>query len=85
MLNPWVVGGGPPWFLASPRCRVAPIDDAVTAEYAKVFVHLRRIGRPIPTNDLWIAACALADPLAELLTADEHFALIPELHTRAFV
>ena len=62
-------------FLASPHVRVAPVDEAVSRSYAQVFDQLRKIGKPIPTNDLWIAACALhiACPLYSL---DRHFQLV---------
>ena len=41
---------------------------------------LRRKGRPVPVNDIWIAAtCARAG--ATLLTWDAHFRLIPRIGT----
>jgi predicted nucleic acid-binding protein len=43
-----------------------------------VYVALRRIGRPIDTNDIWIAAVALVHGLV-LVTSDEHFRYIPDL------
>jgi predicted nucleic acid-binding protein len=50
-----------------------------TAEqYACLFVQLRRSGRPIPDNDLWIAALTLEHDLT-LITRDPHFAFIPQL------
>lgn len=59
-------------FLSSDSVHVAQIDEPVTIYYAKVFEQLRKIGRPIPSNDLWIAACALklGCPLYSL---DKHF------------
>lgn len=46
---------------------------ADTAEYyARVFRSLRLKGRPIPTNDLWVAAVALEHGYA-VYTRDEHF------------
>jgi predicted nucleic acid-binding protein len=39
---------------------------------------MREIGRPIPINDLWIAACALCAD-ARPLTSDTHFAAVPGL------
>jgi predicted nucleic acid-binding protein len=53
-----------------------------TAEhYARVFVQLRKRGRPIPDNDLWIAALVLEHDL-ELITRDAHFETIPQLRLR---
>jgi predicted nucleic acid-binding protein len=43
-----------------------------------VEAHLRERGHPIPTNDLWIAACALCAD-ARLLTSDTRFAAVPGL------
>lgn len=46
---------------------------AVTADrYARIATALRRKGRPIPHNDIWIAAHALEHG-AELLSFDSHF------------
>lgn len=50
-----------------------------TAEqYARLFVQLKRAGRPIPENDLWIAALVLENDLT-LITRDEHFDKLPQL------
>jgi tRNA(fMet)-specific endonuclease VapC len=59
-------------FLASTRVRVLPLDGACADSYALVYLQLRRRGRPIPTNDLWLAAVALRHGL-DLLTRDAHF------------
>ncbi len=67
-------------FLSSPRVRAVPVDEATAGFYARVFALLRRKGRPIPTNDLWIAASALQHGLI-LATRDEHFAAIEGLAT----
>lgn len=60
-------------FLASPRVAVANATGATADSYALVYSALRRKGRPIPTNDLWIAASALENGAA-LLSFDTHFA-----------
>lgn len=59
-------------FLASPRVGVAPLTTATAEFYTAVYGGLRRKGRPIPTNDLWIAAGAFEHGVP-LLTRDEHF------------
>ena len=46
-------------FLASERVYQLVIDAETAAQYAVVYRELRRRGRPIPTNDMWIAASAL--------------------------
>jgi len=67
-------------FLASPRVRPVEIDDTTADFYARIYALLRRKGRPIPTNDLWIAASALEHGLI-LATRDEHFDAIEGLAT----
>jgi len=67
-------------FLDSPRVVVRQVDEATADFYATVFTLLRQKGRPIPSNDLWIAATALQHGLI-LATRDEHFAEIDALAT----
>ena len=55
-----------------------PITDATAEVYAKVFNALKARGRPIPQNDMWIAASALEHG-ADILTYDEHFRAVPML------
>lgn len=70
-------------FLAKPRVRVVTID-AVTAEhYALLHDELRRRGRPVPINDLWIAASAAQHGL-KVVTLDPHFLAIPGLLVECF-
>jgi len=52
--------------------RVLPCDTATARFYAEVKFDLRKKGRPIPENDVWIAAIARQHNLA-LLTRDTHF------------
>ena len=65
-------------FLQSPRVVVAPIGEETAMRYAMIYAHLRTVGRPIPTNDLWIAASAMEQGTV-LLTADAHFLLVPQI------
>jgi len=37
---------------------VVPIDEEVAHIYGEMVVELRRKGRPLPANDIWIAATA---------------------------
>lgn len=64
--------------LDSPRVRIYPVNDETTAHYASIYRHLKRKGRPIPTNDLWIAAGCMQQGF-RLLTANKHFAEIDGL------
>ena len=45
-------------FLAEPFVSVIDADASVARQYGRVYAALRRAGRPIPTNDIWIAASA---------------------------
>jgi tRNA(fMet)-specific endonuclease VapC len=58
--------------------------DQDTAEtYGEVKAELARLGKPIPDNDLWIAAVARQHDLP-LATRDAHFAHVPGLKTLAW-
>ena len=59
-------------FLHNPAVDQVPIDDRASHYYAAIVRDLRRTGRPIPTNDIWIAAAA-ASEAATVVTYDEHF------------
>lgn len=59
-------------FLLSYRVRKIPIDHETATYYARVYQELKRKGRPIPTNDLWIAATALQYNFA-IFSYDKHF------------
>lgn len=65
-------------FLDSPRVVTIVLDDETAEFYAQVFSELRQKGRPIPSNDLWLAASALQHGLA-LATYDDHFSTISGL------
>jgi tRNA(fMet)-specific endonuclease VapC len=59
-------------FFDSPRVDLLSIDDETAEFYAQIFAELKQKGRPIPTNDLWLAASTLQHGLA-LATYDDHF------------
>ena len=65
-------------FLSKPSVRVLNITEETALRYAEVDAYLRKNGRPIPRNDVWIAAVALEHGL-QLLTLDVHFREIPLL------
>jgi tRNA(fMet)-specific endonuclease VapC len=48
------------------------IDEAVTLAYGNIKAALRKKGKPIPENDIWIAAIAQNYQLV-LVTRDKHF------------
>jgi len=53
-------------------CSVLDTTTGTATAYAGVRQQLRRIGRPIPENDLWIAASCL-EHRVPLATNDGHF------------
>ena len=58
---------------------VTLICDIETAKhYARIKNDLRRAGKPIPENDIWIAALALQHALV-LVTRDAHFSEVDGL------
>lgn len=65
-------------FLDSPNVSVETISDSITKVYAEVYLSLRTKGKPIGTNDMWIAAVAIKLD-NELLTLDKGFEHIPNL------
>ena len=65
-------------FMGTPRVKLFPVDDVTASHYAGVYRELRRIGHPIPTNDMWIAATALQHQLG-VLSYDGHFRAVKGL------
>jgi tRNA(fMet)-specific endonuclease VapC len=59
-------------FLDFPRVRVAKVDSTTASWYGRIYSQLRRSGRPIPANDLWIAASAVQNGLP-VFSYDQHF------------
>ena len=59
-------------FLDSPRVSTLPVTQRTAGHYAQIHWVLRRKGRPIPTNDLWVAATALEHGFS-VFTFDKHF------------
>jgi tRNA(fMet)-specific endonuclease VapC len=65
-------------FLANPYVDLIPVTMTTADRFGRIASALRRKGRPIPTNDIWIAAHALESG-AYLLTFDRHFAAVDGL------
>ena len=55
---------------------VLDINEPTTQHYAEIVLELKRLGKPIPTNDFWIAALCRQHSLP-LLSRDRHFDLVP--------
>jgi predicted nucleic acid-binding protein len=58
--------------------RVLSIDETTAGEYASIRGELKRAGRPIPANDVWIAALARQHAMP-LVSRDKHFDSVPNL------
>ena len=67
-------------FLRLPNVVEITLSPATTDLYAMVFRSLRETGRPIPINDIWLAAQALEHG-AVLVSRDRHFKAVPNLQT----
>ena len=65
-------------FLDSPRVTISTIGEFTAEHYANIFLQLKKYGKPIPTNDIWIAACAMENGMP-LATFDKHFSNIQGL------
>ncbi len=57
---------------------VLPLDETTAENYAEVRDALRRKGRPIPENDVWIAALARQHGEA-VVSRDRHFDAVGDL------
>ena len=65
-------------FLNNPYVTLVPVTYTTADRFGRVAVALRAKGRPIPTNDIWIAAHAM-ETGAELLSFDQHFEAVDGL------
>lgn len=52
--------------------RVLPVDEDTAVHYAHIRLELRGKGRPLPVNDVWIAALARQHDLP-VMSRDRHF------------
>lgn len=65
-------------FLESPRVRVVSITEGTAERYAVVYASLRAAGKPLSTNDLWIAASTMEHG-TELVTLDRDFSRVAQI------
>ena len=59
-------------FLESSRIKIFPITQSTSLFFSQIFASLKRKGKPIPTNDMWIGAQALEHGCI-VCTLDKHF------------
>jgi tRNA(fMet)-specific endonuclease VapC len=55
-----------------PGFQILDIDERTTFSYSAVRAELKKAGKPIPSNDIWIAALCRQHSLP-LLSRDRHF------------
>ena len=65
-------------FLDNARVTVPAMTLTTSDRYARIASALRAKGRPIPTNDIWIAAHAM-ETGADLVSSDQHFEAVDGL------
>ena len=65
-------------FLDAPRVKIFGIDENTAEFYATILDELRKKGKPVPTNDVWIASVAFQYGFP-LFTKDRHFEQISGL------
>ena len=68
-------------FLGSPYVSVVTVGQVTADRYSRIAAALRAKGRPIPTNDVWIAAQAM-ETGSDLVSADAHFEQVDGLAWR---
>ena len=59
-------------FINTSRVHILNHDEITAEFYANIFNVLKNRGKPIPTNDIWIAASSMQNGLS-LFTLDIHF------------
>jgi tRNA(fMet)-specific endonuclease VapC len=71
-------------FLTVVTVEIHSIDEKTAEVYGSVYSDLRRLGKLIPTNDMWIAATAIQHALC-LFTYDAHFKSVSGLTTASTI
>lgn len=66
------------------RLEVATHDEQVATVYAKIFRELKKSGKLIGANDLWIAASALRHGAALVTRNKEEFERVPSLKVLSY-
>ena len=65
-------------FIESPAVSIIPVSEETAKIYAQIKYEIGLVGKPIPSNDIWIAAHAM-EIGAVIITYDRHFLKIPGL------
>ena len=65
-------------FMKKSTVKLLPVGMETAEIFGEIKSDLKRIGLPIPINDVWVAAHAI-ETGSKLITYDEHFKKIPGL------
>jgi len=60
------------------RCVMLDSNSLVANEYAEIRLSLKQKGKPIPENDIWIAAICMVNDVP-LMSHDKHFEHVEKL------
>lgn len=66
------------------RFEIVPMDEATAGQYARITAQLRQQNQLIGTNDLWIAAAAVANGLELVTNNTAHFGRVTGLSLRGY-
>lgn len=70
-------------FMRDKRVALGEVDENVARLYGEIQAKLRKIGKPVPSNDMWIAAtCIELDYV--LVARDRHYDNIDDLKLEKF-
>ena len=65
-------------FLSHPLVEFLKVSKITADRFGRIAASLRKKGKPIPTNDIWIAAHAMEHG-ADMISFDEHFEAVDGL------
>ncbi len=67
-------------FVSKSKVEILEVNIETSEVYAETKNMLKKSGKPIPINDLWIASQAIENGIV-VVTYDKHFQVIPGLRT----
>jgi tRNA(fMet)-specific endonuclease VapC len=70
-------------FMRDPRVVLGEVDENVARTYGEIQAKLRKAGKPIPSNDMWIAAICIELGYT-LVAKDTHFDNVRDLKLEKF-
>ena len=65
-------------FISQFQVEIIDVTTFVAKKFGDIFTSLRKKGKPIPTNDIWIAASCM-EVGGMLITADSHFKEVDQI------